>query len=79
MSDSIGLSKKALDRLVTKKWTRPRYVYDPKPVAGTVAGDQRQGVAQPRNSPCRCGSNKKYKQCCAFTNSIVENLNATND
>ena len=35
-------------------------------VTGMIPGDQRKGVAVPRNSKCPCGSGKKYKNCHAI-------------
>ena len=42
----------------------PKYVsrYPSLPI-GFSQGDQRRGVAVPRNSKCPCGSGKKYKHC----------------
>lgn len=49
-------------------------------VTGLIPGDQRKGVAVPRNSKCPCGSGKKYKHCHAIPQVVpqVQNRESEN-
>jgi uncharacterized protein YecA (UPF0149 family) len=66
MADSQGVSQTGFQTSVAAKMSRPRYVSDDRRSLpeGSVVGDHRICVAQPRNELCRCGSGRKYKNCC---------------